>query len=218
MKTVYIMVEGPTEEEFVNNSVAYYLKEFGIVNAVPIPLETSLGFYGGDVTFARYLTNAQNLLISDPHCIVTSLIDFYDLRTDLPGYTDGMAKPYRPDSVVHIEQEIYNTIGNDNFIPYIQLHEFEGLLFSDIRGFQTWFPTFVNHFQYVINHYNNPELINDGPDTAPSKRIESIVGKRKYKKKLHGALIALENGMAPVLAKCPRFKNWIDTIILKATS
>jgi hypothetical protein len=55
MNTVYIMIEGQTEEEFVNNSLADYLNGFGIVNAVPILLETSPGFFGGDVTFARLL-------------------------------------------------------------------------------------------------------------------------------------------------------------------
>ncbi len=65
MKTLYIMVEGPTEEEFVNSSLAAYLKGFGIDNAVPILLETSPGYFGGDITFARYLLNAEKLLLSD---------------------------------------------------------------------------------------------------------------------------------------------------------
>jgi hypothetical protein len=219
MRTVYIMVEGQTEEEFVNNSLADYLKGFGILNAVPILLETSPGFYGGDITFARYLINAQNLL-SDPNGIVTSLIDFYELRTDFPGYADAMAMPYRPDSVAHIEQEVNNTIADDRFISYVQLHEFEGLLFADIKGFQTYFPAVVNHAQFIINHNPNPEMINDSPATAPSVRLKDIFHKisKRYKKTFHGPKIALENGITPVLAKCPRFKNWIDAIIAKATA
>jgi hypothetical protein len=219
MRTVYIMVEGPTEEEFVNNCIAHHLKGFGIINAVPIPIETSPGFYGGDITFSRYQTNAQNLLASDPNGIVTSLIDFYQLRSDFPGYTVAMAILNRLDSVAHIEQEIYNSIGNNRFIPYIQLHEFEGLLFADIKGFQTYFPSIVGPVQYIINHNPNPELINDSALTAPSVRLKEIFHgiSRRYKKTFYGPIIALENGMGPLLAKCPRFKKWIDSVIAKAT-
>ena len=218
MRTIYILVEGPTEEEFVNNSLSPYLKGFGIVNTVPIGLETSQGFYGGDISYKRYKDNAEKLLFSDPNCIVTSLIDFYELRKDFPGFSATMAMPYRPDRVEHIEQEASNDINNERFLPYIQLHEFEALLFSDIVGFQNWFPKYVSHFQYIINHFKNPELINDNPEDTPSARIIKIVGKRKYSKPLHGALIAIDIGMPAILLKCPRFANWVDTIILKATS
>lgn len=218
MRTVYIIVEGPTEEEFVNNSIAPYLEGFGIINTVPIGLETSPGFYGGDIRYKRYKDNAQKLLVSDPNCIVTSLIDFYELRDDFPNYTAAKAIQDSTNSVQYFEQEISSDINNSRLIPYIQLHEFEALLFSDIIGFQNWFPKYINHFQYIINHYKNPELINETPENTPSARILNIVGKRKYNKPLHGALMAIDVGIPAILLKCPRFKIWIDTIILKATT
>lgn len=220
MRTVNIIVEGPTEEEFVNSLIGPYLSGFGIINAVPIPIETSPGHYGGDIRYEKYRANASNLLVSDPTCIVTSLIDFYELRKDFPGYTAALALPFRNNSVQLIEQEISNDLNNPRMIPYIQLHEFEGLLFSDIKGFQTYFPKITNHIQYVINRYPNPEMINDGAATAPSVRLKDTftIIPKKYVKPFHGPMIALENGIAPILAKCPRFKNWIDTIIAKATA
>lgn len=218
MRAVYIIVEGPTEEQFVNELIAPYLKAFGIINTVPIPIETSPGFYGGDIRYVRYKDYAVRLLLSDPNGIVTSLIDFYELRNDFPGYSTALAMPFRTDSVQHIEQEIGNDISNPNLLPYIQLHEFEALLFSDIIGFRNWFPQQVSHFQYIINHFPNPETINDNPADTPAARIERIVGKRKYRKPLHGSLIALDIGMPAMLAKCPRFKKWIDIIIAKATA
>jgi len=220
MRTINIIVEGSTEEEFVNCTVAPYLKGFGIINAVPIPLETSPGFYGGDIRYLRYRDNAIRLLISDPNCIVTSLIDFYELRIDFPGYVAALSMTSRNDSVQHIEEEISIDINNPRLVPYIQLHEFEGLLFSDLKGFQTYFPKIVNHAQYIINQYPNPEMINDSPANTPADRLKKIFSKipRRYDKPFHGPMIALENGITPVLAKCPRFKNWIDTIILKATT
>jgi hypothetical protein len=218
MRTVFILIEGPTEEEFVNNSLSPYLTGFGLINIVPVRIETSVGYYGGDISYKRYKENVEKLLFSDPACIVTSLIDFYELRKDFPGFSDALAIASRPDRVKHIEQETSNDINNERLIPYIQLHEFEALLFSDIIGFQNWFPKYVTHFQYVINKFKNPELINDNPADTPSARIERIVGRRKYRKPLHGPLIALDIGMPVMVAKCPRFKNWIDILIAKATA
>ena len=211
MKTVYVMVEGSTEEEFINNSLAHYLKAFGFINIVPILLETSPGFFGGDVSFERYRLNAQNLLLSDPNAIVTSLIDYYQLRNDFPGYTSAMEIANKKASVEYIETQVSAAIINSRFIPYIQLHEFEGLLFSDIKGFAFFKEEVQRKVQYIINQFPNPELINDGKETAPSVRLKSLIP--RYKKKFHGPMIALENGIGSVIAKCPRFKNWLENII-----
>jgi hypothetical protein len=215
MKTVYIMVEGQTEEEFVNSVLSHYLKSYGIMNTVPIPLETSPGFYGGDISYLRYRRNALNLLVADPNSIVTSLIDYYELRQDFPGYEAAALLLNKNNSVEYIEREVATEIGNENLIPYIQLHEFEGLLFSDIRGFQYIPRAHIGRAQYVINHNPNPELINDSKDTAPSIRLKTIIP--RYQKPFHGPIIAIENGMIPLLSKCPRFKWWIEVIIEKAS-
>jgi hypothetical protein len=219
MKTVYIIVEGQTEEEFVNNSLAHHLKGKGIVNTVPILLATSPGFYGGDLTFARYRLNANNLLMSDPGGIVTSLIDYYRLRTDFPGHATSLGIADRSARMDYLESQISGVITSDRFLPYIQLHEFEGLLFSDIRGFNYISKISTSNraqIQYIVNSHPNPEMINDGPTTAPSVRLKSLIP--RYKKTLHGPIIALENGMAPLLAKCPRFAAWIAKIEHEATT
>jgi Domain of unknown function (DUF4276) len=219
MRTVYIVVEGQTEEEFVNNSLSHYFRTFGVINVVPILLETSPGYFGGDIRFARYKSNIDNLLISDSKAIVTSLIDYYQLRTDFPGHSASSAITDKNQRMDYLEQQISTVITDSRFIPYIQLHEFEGLLFSDIQGFN--YITNINaarraQIQYIINNNPNPELINDGLTTAPSVRLKSLIP--RYKKTFHGPLIALENGMTPVLTKCPRFRNWIQSTIVKATA
>ncbi len=210
------MVEGQTEEEFINNSLSDHFKDKGIINCLPILLETSPGYYGGDVTFERYEKNALNLLLSDPNAIVTSLIDYYQLRPDFPGLVASTAIIDKNDRMDYLEQQISGVITNPRFVPYIQLHEFEGILFSDIRGFNyihTISAANRGQIQYIINHNPNPELINDGALTAPSIRLKALIP--RYKKTFHGPIIALENGMNPVLAKCPRFNHWIETIIAK---
>jgi len=214
MRTVYIICEGQTEEEFVKAVLAPYLKDHGIDNAVPILLETSPGYYGGGLTYERYKLNAQNLLLNDPHAVVTSLIDYYALYGDFPGFAEPAADAMTRATL--IEQRIAADIGNPSLYPYIQLHEFEALLFSDIKAYNTYFPAQVSKVQYVIGKFANPEDINDSPETSPSKRLQSIFGKRRYTKTFHGPMIALENGIEPVLAKCPRFRKWAEQLVLKA--
>lgn len=219
MSLVYIIVEGQTEEEFVNNCLSHYLKAHGIENTIPILLETSPGHFGGDLSFARYKQHVYNFLASPGNFIVTSLIDYYQLKNDYPKYTDAIALLNKNDSVERIETAMAELIIDDRFIPYIQLHEFEGILFSDTAGFRyiANIPSSnLTSIEGIINAYPNPELINDGPTTAPSKRLKTFIP--KYKKTLHGPIIAMHNGLTPVLAKCPRFKSWIDSIIARSAT
>lgn len=215
MREIIIIVEGQTEEEFVNSSLKHHLVGIGAPTVTPILLETSPGFYGGDMSYKRYRDNAVNLLASNPNAVVTSLIDFYQLSNDFPNYLAGTALPDKNQVVNFLEAEVASDIANPLFLPYIQLHEFEGLLFTEIRGFD-YLPNLSAasrlEIENILHMYPNPELINDGVLTAPSKRLKSLIN--RYKKTFHGPVIALENGIQPILAKCPRFKEWVDKIVV----
>ena len=65
----------------------------------------------------------------------------------------------------------------------------------------------------IIDSFPNPEMINDGPNTAPSKRLINLIP--RYRKVYHGSEIASENGIQSILDKCPRFSNWIENIKIK---
>lgn len=111
-----------------------------------------------------------------------------------------------------MEQCIKEDIEDARFIPYIQLHEFEALLFASNKGFETFFTEKQKEKTLqIINSYDNPEDINTTPEGAPSKRIITI--KDDYDKVLEGNLIALEVGFAKIIEKCPRFKAWIERLI-----
>lgn len=219
MKEVYIIVEGQTEEEFVNSSLSNYLNAFDINVVVPILMETSPGHFGGSVTYSRYKSNIIPLLKYGDHIVVTSIIDFYQLYSSFPKYNESLAIPDKVERVKFLEDSISIDINNPRFIPYIQLHEFEGLLFSDIKGFD-YIPNIpkANYelIKQTIDQYPNPELINDSAATCPSARLISLIP--FYKKTFHGPIIAIENGMQSVLDRCPRFKTWIDQIILAAST
>ncbi|MFO7447255.1 MAG: DUF4276 family protein, partial [Ignavibacteriaceae bacterium] len=69
----------------------------------------------------------------------------------------------------------------------------------------------IRQLETIVDEYPNPELLNDGDTTAPSKRLASLIP--GYKKALHGPLIAEEIGIHTLLNKCPRFKQWVEKIV-----
>ena len=118
-----VSVEGETEEEFVNQSLAPHLRRRDIyVQPVLIGPARRRVRGGGNVSIDRLASEMRQLRWSFD--AVTSLVDFYgfkDKGSRLPG---------------DLLQVICNRIGQldeRSVFPYVQLHEFEGLLFSE-RG------------------------------------------------------------------------------------
>jgi hypothetical protein len=215
-RVLNILVEGHTEKEFVSNLIYPYLFNNGLTNVRTITIETSPGFKGGDVRYhSRYKTNIQRILRGNEDMIVTSLIDYYRLRNDFPNYVESQNLGTPEARVDLIEKGCYEDIKDVRFIPYIQLHEFEGLLFAASKGFIELFPdlsrTSRKELLETVEDFPNPELINDRPEFAPSKRLERLIP--NYRKPLYGGMIALENGFEAIMSKCPRFNNWIEVLL-----
>lgn len=217
MKRVFIIVEGQTEEEFVKSVLREYLINHGIYDITPIIIHTSKGHKGGFIDYIHLRNDIQRLNKSQSNVLVTTFVDFFSIPKNLPGYKVAMAKPDCGKKVEALENSIKNDIGclnNNTLLPYIQLHEFEALLFSSIDGFKEQWnsePKVIKAIEKVIAKYYNPEDINDNKNTAPSKRLETIIP--NYNKIVDGNFIALSTGIDTILEKCPRFKNWINSII-----
>ena len=104
-------------------------------------------------------------------------------------------------------------IARPRFIPYIQLHEFEALLFAEPRKFEIAFPGRTSEIDTLVSirsEFSNPEQIDDGPDKAPSKRILQVL--RDYRKSLAGPVISAQIGMATLRRECSHFDGWIKRI------
>lgn len=113
-----------------------------------------------------------------------------------------------------MEKSISDDINDRRFIPYIQLHEFEALLFSATNGFEMYFEDKISEeIQCIIDSFDNPEDINSSPETAPSKRLIRIIP--YYDKVIYGNIVALEIGLSTILSKCPRFRRWISSLIYR---
>ena len=105
-----------------------------------------------------------------------------------------------------------NGFDQNRFVPYVMMHEFEALLFSDCAAFGRGIgrPDLDSAFQEIRDAFGNPEEIDDSPETAPSKRVERLV--RGYEKPLLGTLAALEIGLATMRRECPHFGSWLDRL------
>jgi hypothetical protein len=216
MRAIYILSEGPTEEEFINQVLIHHFNKHNIYDIRAILMETSPGHKGGDVSYVRYKNNALRLLKQENDIIVTSLIDFFRLKTDFPFYNECNSIINKFEKISFLEEKIRQDINNHRFVPYIQLHEFEGLLFSSDSGFD-YIPDISqanrNQLSQAVNQYPNPELLNDGPATAPSKRLQYLIP--GYQKTFHGPLIAQEVTIETIIQKCERFRNWVELLIEK---
>ena len=208
-----IRVEGQTEVEFVKALIRPYLLRINpnvIVEANLI--RTSSTGRGGFTNYAHIRNDITNSLKSNSKDLIVSMfVDFFRIPTSIPEYNIIMSSGTYQTQVAKLESAINKDINDRRFIPYIQLHEFEGLLFSSNAGFETYFiAEHAIQTNDIVNGYANPEDINSSPETAPSKRLIKI--KNDYDKVLEGNLIALEVGIVAILQRCPRFKNWIETL------
>lgn len=212
MKRLYIIVEGQTEQEFVKTLIAPYMNGFGIYTIEPILIHTSKNGRGGFVNYQHLKKDAMNLLSSQQSDFVVSMfVDFFRCP-ELPNKNQYETIADHKLKVEKMEECIDNDINDSRFISYIQLHEFESLLYASNNGFKEFFSDQENkETQKIIDAYPNPEDINSSPDKAPSKRLLAI--KNDYDKVIEGNLIALEVGFKQILDKCPRFKAWIEKLI-----
>ena len=109
-------------------------------------------------------------------------------------------------------ERLTNKLGDDamrRFIPYVQMYEFEGLLFSCPRRLAVGInqPILEERFVHIRNEFESPETINNSPMTAPSKRLQKLYA--GYDKPLHGSLAAIEIGLPIIREQCTRFDAWI---------
>lgn len=218
MRGIYIICEGQTEEEFVNSILRPYFNMHQIYDVRPILMTTSKGHKGGDVKYDRLKFNIDKLLKSETDILVTTFIDFFRLVNDFPKFEEAQAIHNKIQKVDFLEQALAKAINNPRFVPYIQLHEFEGLLFAAKDGFD-FLPDLsqanLNSLLVAVNEKENPEELNDGELTAPSKRLEQLIPGFDKNKPFYGSIISEVNTITPVLARCLRFNKWVETLIEK---
>lgn len=197
MTRLAIVVEGPTEEEFVKISLTEHLFAVGVY---PTPV-----VLGGDVKIERVAAAMSNAIWKYDQ--VTSLVDYY-------GFTDkGNATICELETLIdnRVDERIGRSWDQSRAFAYVQQYEFEGLLFSDVDAFQQQLiyatRDSVDALRRIRSRFPTPEHINDSPDTAPSKRINALIP--RFRKRTDGPLLAAEIGLDKIRAECKRFDEWL---------
>lgn len=213
MKRIIIICEGQTEVEFCKDVLCPYF--IGKEILIQTPLIKKSG--GGIVKWSILKKQIENHLKQDQSAIVTTFIDFYGIKDKhfFPSWEAAKAIVGKNDKMTFIEGAMKDEIAknlNHRFLPYVQLHEFEGLLFNEISVFESQIPEvdFSNKPELVriLQQFPNPELINDTPENAPSYRLSRLI--RGYNKVIYGSILAEAIGLTRIRNKSPRFNGWID--------
>jgi Domain of unknown function (DUF4276) len=217
MVRVNIICEGQTEETFIREVLFHFFVTKSIyLNPILIGKP---GHRGGNFTFGRLLKDLRPLL-GDSNAYCTTLFDFYGLPSDFPGKEKAQTFTNIKDKAQCITQSLIDAlqetaISGDSlrrFIPYIQMYEFEGLLFSDCRSLAIAIsqPHLDSDFKKIRELFPSPEDINDSQITAPSKRISQIYP--RYDKPIHGSLAIMEMGLDTIRQECKLFDQWLKQI------
>jgi hypothetical protein len=214
---VNVVVEGPTEESFIKNVLAPSLWIHGVY-VEPIVLGVP-GHKGGNVNYARVKKDVLLQLKQDKTVYVSTMFDLYGLGHGFPGTDqalniDGSRRAAQIENSVH--QDIFAAVPDlrpdIRFLPYIQVHEYEGLLFSDTVAFAKALgrEQLSRSFGAIREAFTTPEDINDNPNTAPSKRVQAIYP--PYRKVIEGTIAAQTVGISAMRNECPRFANWVSRL------
>ena len=217
MKRVHIICEGQTEETFVNQVLAPHLARYDVFPSAS--LVGKPGHKGGHVSTARMASDIKLRLLGDKTAWCTTFFDFYGLDSKFVGKDEAVLKSSYQDKARIIEAALTKHIlgkTNENvilrFIPYIQMYEFEGLLFSDPVKLAAglYVGELEADFVAIRNNFATPEEINDSRITAPSKRILKLMP--VYDKPLYGSLAAIEVGIDTIRRECKRFDAWVGVL------
>jgi len=217
MTRVHIICEGQTEETFVNEVLAPHLALHQVFPAAA--LVGKPGHKGGHVTTARMAFDIKRRLLDDRQAWCTTFFDFYGLDSDFVGKAAAAARQSHAEKAAVLEAALmkHMTEQTDDtavlrFIPYVQMYEFEGLLFSDPAKMAAglYQNDLSAQLAAIRADFGTPEEINDSPHTAPSKRILALMP--EYDKPLHGSLAALEVGLDVIRTARPRFDGWIGSL------
>lgn len=213
MKRLIIVCEGPTEQEFCKDVLFDYFIKRDICIEAPIIKHSG----GGVVPWPMFLRQIIKHLY-EKEAYVSMLVDYYGIKDFhcFPKWEEANGIANHEKRIEFLEDAMLQEIPNSfryRFIPYLQLHEFESLLFSDISAFEKTFMESeleIEKLQETASRYSNPEEINNNPNTSPSKRLmDAVVG---YNKVLYGNFLAMEIGLDKIMSSCPHFRKWIETL------
>ena len=214
------IVEGPTEKTFVRDTLRSHLAHFYIwasARCVETSRKREVRYSGGIVNYAKPRNDINRWLMEDqnPDARFTTMFDLHSLPNDFPGYADAARTSGPYERVRILEDALGQDISDSRFIPYFQLHEFEALLLADPQKLDSQYHEqgfAIQRLVYMADQFGSPELINDGADTAPSKRITAEIPEYARAKASAGPVVAERIGLPTLRLKCAHFGEWLGRL------
>lgn len=219
MIRLHLTAEGQTEQAFSKTILTPHLAMFDVFVDARCVLTSkdkraAKEYRGGLLSYEKAKKDIQTWMKEDKHteCRFTTMFDLYALPHDFPGHAESKSIANRYERVSVLEEAMTRDLSDQRFIPYIQLHEFEALILADPQKLD-W--EYLEHATPINNlitlaEGQNPELINDGPTTAPSKRILNEIP--EYDKATAGVSVAGKIGLQTQRKKCRHFDDWLTTL------
>lgn len=214
---IRLIVEGATEQAFADQVLGPHLALRGLY--LHASLIGSPGKKGGNVRFERVAPQIKAALKQRSDTLVGTFFDYYGLKR-WPGLDTvralqnpapkTIAETLNEAAVSEIERALPDISVRNRFLPFTAVHEFEALLFADSAKLAagTGVPT-ARIEEALARCGGSPEAIDNGPETAPSKRLEAWT-RNQYGKITTGIPIAEKIGIDAMRSACPNFDDWIQ--------
>jgi hypothetical protein len=220
VKRLYVVCEGFCEEAFVRTKLRPHLRDRDVW-AEAIIVKTSRDHHGhkhrGGGRWKRWANDLERVYREQagPSAWVTTMFDLYGLPKDFPRRDEirQLANPAQKVALAEqaLEQAVRELSEGRWFIPYVQRHELEALVLAclddlrrmldsraDLEGLTTLSAELGE---------TPPEDVNDGKETAPSKRlIRHLPG---YDKLLYSEYALCEVALSTLAERCPHFGQWL---------
>jgi hypothetical protein len=213
---LYVLVEGDTEEGFVKRVLGPHL-DAREVFTTPIIVSTSRDHAGrkhkGGGYWKDWRKDLERLTRSQPGPEVrfSTLFDLYGLPGDFPQLDDHRDVVDTTRRAELLERAMAEVVDDRRLIPYLQRHEFEVLVLAGLDALEDLLDAEEdrNGLSALRVEVQGvcPEDVDDGPDTAPSKRLRAHIP--SYQKPIHGPLVVEHEGLDALREKCPRFGDWL---------
>ncbi|SDG28599.1 protein of unknown function [Sinosporangium album] len=215
MRRLHILCEGQTEESIAREVISPYFMNSTIyvtwsVHTTKRPAGGP-SYKGGLSTWKKLVTEIR-LLLQDPSItLLSTLFDYYGLPSDVPGMrTRPIGSPY--DRVAHVERAMAEAVHDRRFLPHLVLHEVEAWVLAghDALGDLLGDRPLSQVVQRIVMEAHGAELVNEGPETAPSKRLLNLIP--RYRKTLDGPLVIADFGVDGVRKTCPHADAWFSAL------
>ena len=212
MTRLLMLVEGQSEEIFVKRTLAPYLAERGVYVQPPIVLWTKRldsggGFRGGAI-YWNQIRRSVLPLTRDGNAWVTTLLDYYGLPEDFPGYQKARKAGDPRQRVAKLQEEFARVIDHPRFVPFLALHEFEAWVFTAPDVVAEHFGT--RGLAAQMRQAGDPELINLGETSHPKARLRSM--NTGYKETSDGPTLLAKIGIDAIRDACPHFAAWLKRL------